>query len=159
MSADLNLTELTTLAVAQAEESDLSSFFAIVDSTAQTLIGHRLFTILVLDNQSMDVERLYSSQPDTYPAGGRKKMKDTDWGRRLLLDGEYYIGRTEDDIREYFPDHETIIGMGLASILNMPIRRGGQTLGTINLLHEANHYSDNHVPAARLIAGLIASRI
>ena len=148
---------LGRLARALGEETDRSRFLDDVSHCAKVMIGHELFTIMIFDAMAVEVQRIYSSRPDAYPVGGRKQKQDTAWGRLVLEQGKPYIGRTADDIRTHFADHELIIGLGLQSILNVPIRFGGQTLGTMNLLHEADFYSEDDLFDGLLIASLLIS--
>lgn len=157
--AKVELTHLQRIASAQAEQPDLEAFLDLTADVAARTIGHRLFTIMAFHEQNMEVERLYSNQPDSYPTGGRKQKRDTAWGRKVLERGEPFIGTSAADIRQHFKDHELILGLGLESILNMPIKLGGKTIGTMNLLHEADYYSAEDQSSAQLIAGLIAGRL
>ena len=145
------------IAALQAFTSDAQpqNGIAEIEHLAQAAIGHRLFTVLVLHRASMQVERIYSSDPDAYPAGGRKDKRDTKWGRMVLERGEPYIGRDSTDIRTHFADHETISSLGLASVLNMPIVYGGQVLGTMNLLDKEAHYTPADIEPGRLLANAL----
>lgn len=145
------------LATALSEAESRDAVFAAAARAAERCIGHRLFTIMAFDSVRMEVERLYSSKPEAYPPGGRKKKRDTYWGRQVLELGEPYVGCTADDIRANFSDHEVILGLGLESILNMPIRAEGKTLGTVNLLHERGYYCEKDLEAATLLAGLLVA--
>jgi hypothetical protein len=111
-----------------AEEHDDQIVFAAVANTAEQQIGHKLCTIMRFDSQTMEVQRIYSSNPNSYPTGGRKRKRDTAWGRLVLEEGRPYIGRSTADIREHFDDHETILALGLQSILNVPIRLAAERL-------------------------------
>lgn len=73
---------------------------------------------------------------------------------RLFRDRTPYIGRTADDIRAVFFDHELIASLGCASVLNIPVVWNGLTLGTINLLHEERWYDDGDVPLGQIFASL-----
>jgi len=53
-----------------------------------------------------------------------------------------------------FFDHELILSLGCASVLNVPVVWDGRTLGTINLLHEAGWYDETDVPVGQLFAVL-----
>ena len=53
--------------------------FRAADETAGLLIGHRLCTIMAFHLDTMEVERCYSSDPGSYPTGGRKQKRDTEW--------------------------------------------------------------------------------
>lgn len=149
--------ELAKLARAVAETPSGEDVFRAAADTAGALIGHKLFTIMAFDADAMEVQRLYSDNMQAYPAGGRKKKRDTAWGRQVLEEGKPYIGHSADDIRTHFNDHEVIIGLGLESVLNMPIRSGGCTLGTMNLLHERDYYGAEDTQIASLIAGLLVA--
>jgi len=129
--------------------------YAMVEALAGRLIGHRLFTIMVLDEAAGEVERVHSSRPDHYPVGGRKPKQGTPWGAIVLDRGEPYIGRTADDVRWAFSDHPLILSLGLESVLNVPVSFDGRRLGTLNLLHEAGWYDTSDVAAGRLLAGLL----
>ena len=57
-------------------------------------------------------------------------------------------------IRWAFYDWELILSLGCESCLNMPVRWRGQTLGTLNLLHAAGHYTEADLPGVALLAHL-----
>lgn len=151
------MTTAYALAQAVAEAVDRDAAFAAVAQAADALIGHRLFTVMRFDVATMEVQRIYSSNPDAYPPGLRKAKRDTWWGAHVLEQGQAYIGRDADDIRAHFIDHEVIAGLGLAAILNVPVRVCARTVGTMNLLHGAGHYVERHVVPGRLCAGMLAA--
>ncbi len=124
--------------IAEAEVPD--QIFAAVADVAERYIGYKLFTVMTFDAETMRVKRLYSNKPDIYPLGGGKGKRDTKWGRHVLIEGRPFIGRTEEDIRANFNDHQVIFELGLKSVLNIPVRIYGRTIGTMNLLHEEAHY-------------------
>jgi GAF domain-containing protein len=151
------LAQLTVVGRKVAEAETPQASFDAVAAGANHLIGHRLMTILMLDPTTLEVHRLYSTNPQAYPAGGSKPMRATPWGLRVLEEGRHFIGYNADDIRANFADHELIIGLGLESILNVPVRLHGRVLGTMNLLHEADFYQDEHRTTADLLASVVAA--
>ncbi|MEO8715914.1 MAG: GAF domain-containing protein [Acetobacteraceae bacterium] len=74
--------------------------------------------------------------------------------QRVIGRGEPYIGRTREDIEAVFYDHALIASLGCESVLNVPVRWRGETLGTLNLLHRAGWYREEHVPIVRRFAQL-----
>ncbi len=140
--------------VAKAQNPDMA--FRYAELTSGALIGHRLFTIMQFYPDTMEVRRCYSSNTRDYPAGGSKPKKNTEWGRHVLEQGRYFIGYDVNDIRANFTDHDVIEGLGLGSVLNMPIRSLGQTIGTMNLLDEAGFYRPDHVAIASIIVSALA---
>ncbi len=139
---------------AHAEADQPLATFRAVDAAMAACIGHKLFTILILHPRLAQSERFYTNQPQAYPVGGRKPVTDAPWMQRVVRGGEIYIGRDYDDIKSVFFDHELIRSLGCESVLNVPVRWKGQTLGTLNLLHEAGWYTPADEPIARLIAHL-----
>jgi GAF domain-containing protein len=152
------ISHLSRLQQAVAEEADDEAVFEAAAVAADRCIGHKLCTFMRFDSEAMEVQRLFSTNRDAYPPGGRKKKRDTAWGRQVLENGQPFLGRSADDIRQYFDDHELIIGLGLRSMLNMPVRIGGQTVGTMNLSNVEGYYSEDQLPIAGLLTGLIAAR-
>ena len=134
-------------------EQPLATFRAVDAALAQSP-GHILFTILIHHPALRESERFYSNQPGAYPVGGRKPVTDTPWMQRVVHGGDPYIGRTREDIRDAFFDYELIWSLGCESVLNMPVRWRGETLGTLNLLHRAGHYDESQIDHARLAAHL-----
>ncbi len=145
---------------------DILSTFALTVSTAPTrehacraaelatskLIGHSLFTVMAFDSNLMEVERFYTSGPKNYPAGGRKKKRDTNWGRHVLLEGQVFIGSSDEDIRRNFDDHQVIADLGLCAVINIPIKRMGTTIGTMNLLDTSAHYDEKDARSGAIVA-------
>lgn len=147
---------LAAVAAAAAEPGQPGALFAALDAEMGRAIGHRLFTILVIHPGAQESQRYYSNMPREYPVGGRKPINQTHWFQRVLGAGEPYIGRTYEDIRDVFFDHELIRSLGCESVLNVPVRWNGTSLGTINLLHHANWYTEADIPAAKMFAALAA---
>lgn len=133
------------------------ALYAALDRALGQLIGHRLFTLLYVTASGTEVARVYSSQPDAYPVGGRKPMGPTPWGEHVMRGLKPYVGRTAADIRWAFFDHALIASLGLESVLNVPVIYDGRCLGTMNLLHVAGHYRDEHAALAEPLATLLAT--
>jgi GAF domain-containing protein len=145
-----------TLAEAVARETEAGAVWREADAVLGEVIGHQLFTVLIHDAASGTVTRRYSSRPDEYPVQGSKHMGPTPWGDLLLTQGKPFIGNDADAIRWAFPDHEQILAMGLGSAINLPVRLSGRTLGTLNLLHEAGHYREEHLETGAVLAAIVA---
>lgn len=145
------LSELKAFADRTADAPTPETVFKLAETTAKAIIGHSLFTIMAFNSDRMEVQRCYSSDPKSYPIGGRKKKRDTDWGRHVLTQGQPIIGSNEDDIRSFFDDHEVIRGLGLCAVMNVPIKRLGTVIGTMNLLDVSPHYTADDIKTATLI--------
>ena len=146
------LPHLEAVARAMMDAGQPDSGFQALDRAMQAVIGHKLFTVLLHHASARESERRYTNQPAAYPMGGRKPVTVSAWTERLFLERKPYIGRSAEDIRAVFFDHELILSLGCASVLNVPVVWNGRTLGTINLLHEAAWYDDADVPVAQTFA-------
>lgn len=150
---------MSAFASTVANATDPKDVCRAAEVATSTLIGHALFTVMAFDPERVEVQRFYTSDPENYPAGGRKKKRDTEWGRHVLLDGKVYIGSNEQDIRSSFDDHEVIIGLGLCSVINIPIKRMGTIIGTMNLLDTTAHYDDADAHSGAVIAMGLATAL
>jgi hypothetical protein len=159
---DISAEDVERIADASRVREQPSSLCAALAEISAEVIGHRLFTVMRFDSTRAEVQRLYSNTPAVYPPGGRKQKKATAWADHVLRDMQVYRGSTPADIVAAFDDHPTILGLGLGSVLNVPVIYAGRCVGTMNLLHEAGWYraQDERTGvalAAFLIPALLAS--
>jgi transcriptional regulator with GAF, ATPase, and Fis domain len=145
---------ITAVSGALRQRDQPRAVFAALDHALASVLGHKLFTLLMYHPDQAQSERCYTNQPIAYPVGGRKPITPSPWTESLFQHHRPYIGHTAEDIREVFPDHELIASLGCASVLNVPIVWSDRTLGTMNLLHEAHWYDDGDVSIARVFAAL-----
>ena len=153
------MTALTIDDVAAAMEIAASrnaqAAYAAVDDLAQRAIGHKLFTVMRYLPATVEGERVYSSNPAAYPPGGRKPKQGTPWGDAVLDRGEVFIAPDADGVRAAFSDHTLLARLGISSIMNIPIRHRGRVLGTMNLSHQAGHFTPDTVEPARMLGALL----
>lgn len=126
--------------------------YRAVDEAAQELVGHRSFTLLLVDGE--EVARLYSTRPE-HPVGGRKPMGPTPWGDLVIRRKQVFLGRTMEDMQWAFFDHEKIAAMGNGSIINLPVVYDGACIGTVNITHVERHFEERHVPLVAPLAPLL----
>jgi GAF domain-containing protein len=108
-----------------------------------------------LHAENAEVERLYSSLPDSYPVSGHKPKQGTPWGEQVLDRGEIFIANSLEEVRSAFADYELIFSLGIGAIMNVPIRFRGRSLGTMNVCSEAGWFSETDRAPGRLLAGLL----
>lgn len=147
-------TSLSAVARAHADTHQPQATFDAINAALAATVGHRLFTVLVHHPAQRESERIYTNMCEAYPVGGRKPVTDSPWMQQVMQRGLPYIGRNADDLREVFYDHALIDSLGCRSVLNIPLRWQGETLGTLNLLHEENWYGTQHIEPARVFAQL-----
>jgi len=152
---ELRLDDLAQLADALRAADRPPPIYRAVETLSAAVIGHRLFTIMRHDPDRAEVERVHSSMPAAYPVGGRKRKKDTAWSDQVLRDMTVFRAGTPDAIRAAFDDHATIAGLGLGSVLNIPLVAAGRCVGTMNLLHAAGWYTAQDEPAGLLLGAFL----
>ena len=73
----------------------------------------------------------------------------------MLDRGEVFIAADADGVRAAFSDHALLLQLGIGAIMNIPIRFRGQVLGTMNLSHEAGHFTSGMIAPGRILAALL----
>ncbi|WP_438268112.1 GAF domain-containing protein [Microvirga flocculans] len=99
-----------------------------------------------------EVERIYSTNIAIYPVGGRKPVLPNAYTQRVRTEMRPFLAKTPAEFAPLFPDHETITGLGLGCVMNLPVVFNGDVLGTVNLLDREGAYHEQHVERAMLIA-------
>jgi hypothetical protein len=134
---------------AQQPERRSLAVFERIARDAVAAIGQRLFTVTAFDAAAMAVERVYSSNPATYPVGGSKPKRDTEFARRILIDGEPLVCKGDAEIARIFDDHATIRGLGLHASINAPVSAAdGRVVGVLNFLLAADDVTQEQLRAA-----------
>ena len=133
--------------------------FELLENAFQEIIGHKLFTVLRYDKSSLELERIYSSNPSDYPLNGIKKLTNTDWSKIVLVDGNVFIGYNSNDIKLSFPDYELIEKLGCRSVMNIPLILKGNVVGSVNLLNKENWYNEHQVQVAKILSSKVANLI
>lgn len=153
MNADAILAEIAKCRAAGALPGQPAPLHRAIDEAVQRLVGHKLFTLLVVDGQ--EVARVYSSNPKDYPVSGRKPMNRTPWGDHVMKDRKTWIARSADDIKWAFFDHQLIHSLGCDSCVNVPVVYDDKVIGTMNVLHQAGWYDEAKAEAIGAFAPLL----
>lgn len=118
----------------------LQSLSAISDKLQQTL-GHTLLTASYTLPEGKEVDRIYSSLPESYPVGGRKPIDGSEW-QQMMNRGECFIANCPEEFGDHFTDLDEIVALGFLSVVNIPVMQAGKLIGSINLLNEKDAYQD-----------------
>ena len=98
------------------------------------------------------LQRAWTSHPDQYPVGGGKRKVATAWTEQLLVRGELFVGEGEAALAAVFDDAARIAGMGLRSVINVPLLQAGECRATLNVLGPQPGWSAQQIAAVRLLA-------
>ena len=146
---------LSRLVAALKSPGQPETLFRALQHETGELVGHKLFSLLRVTGNGRILARTYTSNPQAYPVGGTKEMGPTPWGTHVIEKQQPYLGRHSADIRWAFFDHELIASLGCASVINIPVRYDGRTVGVVNLLHQENWYRDEHIPLLDVLCALL----
>jgi GAF domain-containing protein len=149
----LNAEDVETLSAGAAKSP--TALFRAIEEVAMRRVDAGLVTMMRHDAVASTVERLYSSNPQAYPVGGKKAKRDTAWGRKVLTEHRVLVSAGDAGLRESFDDHATIIGLGLHSCVNVPLVSDGQCVGTLNVCAARSEWRDDEIALVRAL-GLAA---
>ncbi len=116
---------------------------------------------------SIVLERIWTSDPESYPVSGRKLKRLTPWTRQLLICGEIYVAEGDAALAKIFDDHARIASLGLHASINVPlVDAADRCFATFNVLGPAHRWSEEQVNAVKrlaalatpIVAGLVALR-
>ena len=133
-----------------------NDFYQSLDKLIFRLIGHKLFTLMVIDQSGKYVERVYSNNKKIYPLLGTKPIPTNEWTKRVLIEKKEFLGINYKQIKKFFFDHETIKSLGCGSIINLPVINNKKVLGTLNILHKENYYNKTNLKEVRDFAQLLS---
>ena len=159
MARRLTITDVTGVLAFAAETSRPLAVLEAIGALATPVLGAKGFTMFRYLPATGEVERIHSSNLVQYPLGGRKRVKDYPVNQSVLARGEVYIAKGRDDVRGTYKDYEKIFGLGVTSIMNVPVRFGGTNIGAFNLFGEAGQFDEAHAADARALAGLMVAPI
>lgn len=141
------MTDLAVITKAIAATDQPDAVFQGLCDFADALVGVKLFTVLTIDEPNALVRRAWSNMPEAYPVQGTKPMPPDDRFAKGMRTGEPMVTDGNADMVKTFFDHELISSLGCESCVNLPIIVAGEALGTLNLLHEAGHWTPERLQA------------
>lgn len=139
---------------------DPDAALRILDQVRQSLLGDGLLTVNVnatperASDETVELQRLWSSNPAAYPVAGRKRKTMTPWARQLLCHCEVFVGEGDETLARVFDDHAQIALLGLHAVINVPIVAGGRCMATFNVLGSRPQWLPHEIMLTRLLAVL-----
>jgi hypothetical protein len=118
-----------------------------LERLAAEVAGHKLFTVMTVDLAADVARRVYTNDAAAYPVSGTKPITHDRWFEILHGQQLTFVANTLAEIATVFPDHEKIGALGCGSVVNLPVVLAGNLAATINILHEAHHYTPARVAA------------
>ncbi|TNF21371.1 MAG: hypothetical protein EP318_07265 [Rhodobacteraceae bacterium] len=129
--------------------------YAAVVAFCEAHFGFKLLTILRHLPETAEIARVYSSNLEAYPVGGRKTMGGTPWGDVVLKAGTPWLGNGAEDMRWAYPDAEKSLAMGRESSFCAPVRFAGETLGVLNMSAARDSYDFADAPHLQMVSAFL----
>ena len=145
----LDTRDIDTLAAGAGKSPE--ALFAAITEIAALRVGAGLVTAMHHAEAALTVERIYSSNPQAYPVGGRKVKQENDWSRHVLVEHRVLVSTGDDAIRKHYNDHAIIFGLGLHSCVNVPLVSAGKCIGTLNVLAARPEWGEDEVAFVRAL--------
>lgn len=130
-----------------------------IDDVRRRTLGEGLLTVNIDaapehdDGETIDLQRVWTSDAEAYPVGGRKRKTLTPWTRQLLRDGQVFVGEGAAALREVFDDHALITSLGLGAVVNVPLLDvQGRCVATFNLLGVRPTWQPQELALVQLLA-------
>jgi len=123
---------------------------------SESVVGHKLFTIMTVDNAAGLARRAYTSHPNDYPVSGTKPIRRDQWFDIVHGERRSFVANTIADIAKVFPDFELIASLGCGSVMNLPVVLQGELAATVNMLDAEHHYTPERVAAAEALLAIPA---
>jgi hypothetical protein len=130
-----------------------------IDDVRKRTLGDGLLTVNVDaspahdDGDTIDLQRVWTSDAAAYPVGGRKRKTLTPWTRQLLRGAQMFVGEGDAALREVFDDHARITALGLHAVANVPLLDAqGRCAATFNLLGVRPTWQPQELALVQLLA-------
>ena len=133
-------------AISTAQNS--KAVWKALEELSGAVAGHKLFTIMTVDNAAGLARRAYTSHPRDYPVSGTKPIHRDQWFDIVHGERRSFVANTIADIPKVFPDFELIASLGCGSVMNLPVVLQGELVATVNMLDAEHHYTPERVAAA-----------
>jgi len=105
----LNLSSKTIIdLLSNTKDLDSYAFYKKLDKAIKNIIGHKLFTLTVIDRSTKYVERVYSNNKKIYPLLGTKPIPKNDWTRKVIIEKKEFLASSFNEIKKLFFDYEII---------------------------------------------------
>ncbi|HQX60746.1 MAG TPA: GAF domain-containing protein [Burkholderiaceae bacterium] len=129
-----------------------------IEAARLALLGKGLLTVNLDATRPDDppdelqLQRLWTSNPQAYAVGGRKRKTLTPWTQQLLRRCEVFIGEGDEALAEIFEEHQQIAELGLHAVVNVPLLLAGRCVATFNVLGERAYWTTHETATIRLLA-------
>ena len=72
-------------------------------------------------------------------------MPQNIWSKKVLRNRKHFLCKNKKEIKKIYFDYETIFSLKCGSIINLLILFNNKPIGTINILHNENYFTNNDI--------------
>lgn len=148
---ELVASDIDSLAVALALPNAFDGVMSVVERIAMQRMRAALFTASTCDVESVQITRVYSSRPDTYPLRAKTNKRETSWGNQVLRQRRVFVGEGFLAMAAAFDDQADMEKVGVRSIINVPVVVKDRCLGVLNFGFAEDRVSARALTVARLL--------
>ena len=149
--AELGTVDIDALAAALASPDALAGVLSVIERIALERMRATLFTASTCDVESVQVTRVHSSRPDTYPLRATTNKRETSWGNQVLRQRRVFVGEGFLAMAAAFDDQADMEKVGVRSIVNVPVVVKDRCLGVLNFGFAEDRISARALTVARLL--------
>lgn len=137
--------------------------FESMVARAQEELGVILCTVSLISADRSRTQRIRTTHPVAYPAGGEKRLDPSQtsprWFAEVVEGRQTFVGVDREAIREFFFDAEVIESLGCGSIINTPVVHDGATVGSVNFLAAEHALGAEHIDRALELTEIIEADV
>jgi hypothetical protein len=67
------------------------------------------------------------------------------WSKKVIKNKNHFLCKNKNQIKKIYFDYNTIFSLNCGSIINLLILFKNKPIGTINILHKENYYTQNDI--------------
>ncbi len=150
-SAELSASDIDALSAALASPDALDRVLSVIERVAMQRMRAALFTASTCEVDSLQITRVHSSRPDTYPLRAKTNKRETSWGNQVLRQRRVFVGEGFLAMAAAFDDQADMEKVGVRSIINVPVVVKDRCLGVLNFGFAEDRVSPHAVTVARLL--------
>lgn len=143
------MSALTAPATNAALEQGANALFDLLSTHIEDQVQPLLFTVLAPNVDGRRLQRLFSSDQQSFPLSAADTVEDSRWFRRLFVDMQPIIANDPETILSWLPDWQSLIDMGYGSLVNMPLITAGKAIGLINVMAAPGHFDQERLEALK----------
>jgi transcriptional regulator with GAF, ATPase, and Fis domain len=138
------------------EPNQPKAVLEMVSKVLAKLTGYKLFTVMTIEEGTLEAERVFTSDEVVYPLQQLGTIPRTEWTEHVIFRRQAWVGKTLDDVCAAYPDYVDIIKrLGCSSSINSPVVFNGKVIAVLNMLNKEQCFTEEDVKTIQPFAALL----